>query len=32
MLIRLSATKGERLLDVVAELLAAKLVAGEPWG
>jgi len=27
-----SATKGERLLDVAAELLAAKLVAGEPWG
>jgi creatinine amidohydrolase len=27
-----SAAKGERLLDVAAELLAAKLVAGEPWG
>ena len=27
-----SATKGERLLDVAAEMLAAKLVAGEPWG
>ena len=27
-----SATKGERLLDVAAELLAAKLIAGEPWG
>ena len=27
-----SAEKGERLFDVAAELLAAKLVAGEPWG
>jgi hypothetical protein len=26
-----SAKKGEKLLDVAAELLAAKLVAGEPW-
>jgi creatinine amidohydrolase len=26
-----SAAKGERLLDIAAELLAAKLVAGEPW-
>jgi creatinine amidohydrolase len=29
---RASAAKGERLLDVAAELLAAKLVGGEPWG
>lgn len=27
-----SAEKGEKLLDVAAELLAAKLIAGEPWG
>jgi creatinine amidohydrolase len=27
-----SATKGERLLDIAAEMLAAKLIAGEPWG
>jgi creatinine amidohydrolase len=27
-----SAEKGERLLNVAAELLAARLVAGEPWG
>lgn len=26
-----SAIKGEKLLDIAAELLAAKLVAGEPW-
>ena len=26
-----SATKGEKLLDIAAELLAAKLIAGEPW-
>jgi creatinine amidohydrolase len=27
-----TAEKGEKLLDVAAELLAEKLVAGEPWG
>jgi creatinine amidohydrolase len=27
-----SVEKGERLLNVAAELLAARLVAGEPWG
>jgi creatinine amidohydrolase len=27
-----SAEKGERLLNVAAELLATKLIAGEPWG
>jgi creatinine amidohydrolase len=27
-----SVVKGEKLLDIAAELLAAKLVAGEPWG
>ena len=27
-----SAEKGERLLDIAAELLATKLIAGEPWG
>ncbi len=26
-----TAEKGERLLDVAAELLAEKLTAGEPW-
>jgi creatinine amidohydrolase len=26
-----SAEKGEKLLDIAAELLAEKLVAGEPW-
>ncbi len=26
-----SAKKGDKLLDIAAELLAAKLVAGEPW-
>jgi creatinine amidohydrolase len=26
-----SAIKGEKLLDIAAELLAAKLIAGEPW-
>ena len=25
------AKKGERLLDIAAELLAEKLIAGEPW-
>lgn len=28
---RASAAKGEKLLDIAAELLAAKLIAGEPW-
>lgn len=28
---RASATKGEKLFDIAAELLAAKLIAGEPW-
>ena len=29
---RASAVKGEKLLDIAAELLAEKLTAGEPWG
>jgi creatinine amidohydrolase len=29
---RATAAKGQKLFDVAAELLAAKLVAGEPWG
>jgi creatinine amidohydrolase len=28
---RASADKGERLLDIAAQLLAEKLIAGEPW-
>jgi creatinine amidohydrolase len=26
-----SAAKGEKLFDIAAELLAAKLIEGEPW-
>ena len=29
---RATAAKGERLFDIAAELLAARLIAGEPWG
>jgi creatinine amidohydrolase len=27
-----TAEKGEKLLDIAAELLAARLIASEPWG